>query len=56
MAKEIIIALAAGGVGTSLIEYFLKYNLIDKIVDLFRSTETKVAAAELKLKTLKAKL
>lgn len=39
--KAVIISLVAGALATSLAEYFLKYNLIDLLVDkvkgLFRS-------------------
>lgn len=46
MFKAVVISLAVGGFTTSLIEYFLKYNLIDLIVDkvkgFFRSAEKKL--------------
>lgn len=37
MFKAIAISLAAGGVTTSMFEYFLKYNLIDLIVEKVKS-------------------
>lgn len=33
MFKTVLISLAAGGVATSLAEYFFHYNLVDLIVD-----------------------
>lgn len=38
-----LLAAAAGGLITSTVEYFLKYNLVDEILDLFRSLEGQVA-------------
>lgn len=41
IVKAVIISLVVGALATSLAEYFLKYNLIDLLVDkvkgLFRS-------------------
>ena len=33
MFKAVLIALASGGLATSLAEYFLHYNLVDLLVD-----------------------
>jgi hypothetical protein len=40
----ILISLVAGALATSIAEYVLKYNLIDKFLDFFRSEEQKAAA------------
>ncbi len=32
----IIVAAAAGGIATSIVEYRLNYNLVDKFLDLFK--------------------
>jgi hypothetical protein len=37
--------VVAGGLATSLAEYFAKYNLVDKTLDLFRSAEVKAENA-----------
>ena len=46
MFKAVVISLAAGGFVTSLIEYLLRYNLVDliveKVVGLFKKGETAV--------------
>lgn len=48
MFKAVLISLAAGGFITSTFEYFLKYNLIDLIVEkvkgLFGKAKSDVAA------------
>lgn len=46
MVNAVIISLLAGAFGTSAAEYFLKYNLVDEIVDVFRSTEAKAKLLE----------
>lgn len=45
--------LAAGGVATSLAEYFLHYNLVDLVVD---KTEALFGAAQSEAQKLKADL
>lgn len=45
MLAGIVISLAVGAVVTSTVEYKLKYNLVDKIIDLFRNAESKAARA-----------
>lgn len=42
-----LLAAAAGGVITSLVEYKLNYNLIDTLLDVVRSAEAKVARLKL---------
>lgn len=50
MTKEILIAVAAGGLGTSAIEYFVGYNAIDwlkdHVVALFHLVFNGVAGAK----------
>lgn len=38
------VSLVAGALATSIAEYVLKYTLIDKFLDFFRSEEQKAAA------------
>jgi hypothetical protein len=40
----ILISLVAGALATSIAEYVLKSNLIDKFLDFFRSEEQKAAS------------
>lgn len=40
-----VYGLLAGAIATSLAEYKLNYNLVDKVLDLFRSAESKLARA-----------
>jgi hypothetical protein len=40
----LIIGLAVGGFVTSLVEYLKNYNLVDLILDLFRSEAQKAEA------------
>jgi hypothetical protein len=58
--KAVLISLAIGGVLTSTAEYFLHYNLVDKIVDLFRSAEaiaqTQINRGEALVSNARAKL
>lgn len=52
MIVAILISLVAGGFVTSLVEYKLNYNLVDKILDLFRSDKQKLQAALAKGETV----
>lgn len=47
--------LAAGGIGTSLIEFFVGDNAIVWFIDLFRSTEAKIQGLEARIAALRAK-
>jgi cytochrome c biogenesis protein ResB len=51
-----LLALLAGALVTSIVEYKLNYNLVDKILDLFRSLEAKAAADKRKLEALTARM
>ena len=44
MFWAILISLVAGALVTSIFEYVKQYNLIDKVLDLFRSEEAKLKA------------
>lgn len=56
MIWAIGISLIFGAVVTSLIEYKLDYNLVDEIIDLFRSAESKAVKLEERIQSLKARL
>lgn len=57
MFKSVLIALASGGLITSLAEYFLHYNLVDLVKDKILAIFGKAKAAEVKLQAeVKAKL
>ena len=49
MLKAVLISLAAGGVTTSLFEYFFRYNLVGSIVGIFKKGETAVKTEVKKL-------
>lgn len=49
MLKAVLISLAAGGVATSLFEYFFKYNLVGLVVGIFKKGETAVKTEVKKL-------
>jgi hypothetical protein len=51
MLKAILISLVAGGLATSLAEYFLHYNLIDLIKDKVLGLFGKAKAIEEKVES-----
>ena len=50
-----IIAIAAGAITAWSLDVAGVYNPVDKLVDLFRSTEAKIKALEAKLAALRGK-
>lgn len=51
----ILVGIAAGAITAWSLDVAGVYNPIDKLVDLFRSTEAKVKALEAKLAALRGK-
>ena len=52
----VLLALIAGALITSIVEYKLNYNLVDKILDLVRSAEVIAENDEKKLVALAGKI
>jgi hypothetical protein len=42
----IVSSLLAGGVGVSIAEHFLKFNLVDRVLNFYRTTEQRLALLE----------
>lgn len=54
MFLAVVLSLLAGGVATSLAEFKIGYNFIDKVLDLFRSVEVKAENSLTKAKKFEA--